>query len=370
MLYRISVSFSLKFNFRKCCSKNFSRERKYCGSLWAKRGNHWLLWGLEKSASDGSGSRAGEKKVGQRCRNMILCFLAKIPHVTAYSDQSLRRGQTETTMAKPKKTKAPSKPARKPEDPEKREKRLQKLAEYRRRPEAREKQRVLMAERRAAVKARRRQWDPPKKSTSVVHDAAIIHDTPVSPSQEQLPEDGDASITSAEHVAIHMLLELADATGPKSQGLYVSSSSHHSSLEAVQQERIYYRRVDPVFITEKLPPNASPSKLQKKLYRDLGILGPLNWVQQAQMHVATLGLSGSSVEEADDLMVPVDNRGPSFLTMGSRRWERIWEWREGVEHEIAGGEQSENEMDWVDDAERVSRRQPCEGGLGNTELLP
>ncbi|KAJ7690303.1 hypothetical protein B0H16DRAFT_1473951 [Mycena metata] len=277
-------------------------------------------------------------------------------------------------MAKGKKTPAASKRARKygktrrwPEDPEQREKRLQRLAEYRRRPEAREKQRVLMAERRAAVKARRRQWDPPKKIKSVAPDTQ----TPVvNPPQERSPEP-DPSITSAEHVAIHMLLELADATGPMSQGtppppsnvgaqdfvaddpmLPSSNSSHHSSLQAVQEERIYYRRVDPVFITEKLPPNASPSKLQKKLYRDLGIVGPLNWVQQAQMHVATLALSGSSVDEADDLMVPVDNRGPSFLTMGSRRWERIWEWREGIEHEMVDGEGSGNEMDWDDDARR------------------
>ncbi|KAJ7721326.1 hypothetical protein B0H16DRAFT_1473981 [Mycena metata] len=295
-------------------------------------------------------------------------------------------------MAKGKKTPAASKRARKygktrrwPEDPEQREKRLQRLAEYRRRPEAREKQRVLMAERRAAVKARRRQWDPPKKIKSVAPDTQ----TPVvNPPQERSPEP-DPSITSAEHVAIHMLLELADATGPMSQGcakqlgievpLINIVPQHTTASIECRSTRLCGGRSHasefkfvPPFLTpsgprrahllpprrssfhhgEKLPPNASPSKLQKKLYRDLGIVGPLNWVQQAQMHVATLALSGSSVDEADDLMVPVDNRGPSFLTMGSRRWERIWEWREGIEHEMVDGEGSGNEMDWDDDARR------------------
>ncbi|KAJ7733912.1 hypothetical protein B0H16DRAFT_1467798 [Mycena metata] len=232
-------------------------------------------------------------------------------------------------MAKGKRTTAPSKQAKK-------------------RPEAREKQRILMAERRAAVKARRRQWDPPKKIKSVVHDTNAPN-TPVLPPQDRPEPDGDASITSAEHVAIHMLLEMADATGPgtpppgsdsepATQDFVAddpmlpsaSASSRHSSLEAVKKHPVR-QHADATFTSQPLPPNVSPpTKLQKKVYRELGVLGPLTYIQRVQIHVATLADSGSSINDVDDDEIP---EGPSFLTMSTQRWERIWAWREGVQTE-------------------------------------
>ncbi|KAJ7033995.1 hypothetical protein C8F04DRAFT_1183742 [Mycena alexandri] len=237
--------------------------------------------------------------------------------------------------------------------------------------EAREKQRLLMVERRAAAKAHRRQWDPPKKIKLVPHDT----DSPmayVSPEQPLEPAPlmdcqivGDASITSAEHLAIGVLLEMADAMTPGTPPPASDSEgqdfppdnpmlppeepnspcvtpSHHSSLEAVEQEPIRRRHIDEAFTTEKLPPNvALLNSLQKKLDRELGLFGPLTWVQQFQMHVATLADSGSSIDDVEDV-IAVDDRGPSFLTMSTQRWEQVWEWRQGIQ----------NDTEWDADAQR------------------
>ncbi|KAJ7744333.1 hypothetical protein B0H16DRAFT_1463202 [Mycena metata] len=293
-----------------------------------------------------------------------------------------KKAHLQTTMAKGKTMQAPSKRVKKcattqrPEDPQQREKRLKRLAEYRSRPEAREKQRLLIAERRAAVKARRRQWDPPKKIKSMAPDI----DAPLA-SPERPPEAadsprpsvcGDPSITSAEQVAIHMLLELGDTAGPKPRGtppppsegqeivaedpMVPHTSSRHSSLEAVEQAPIRRRPIDAIFITDKLdrhadsvfidklPPNASPaSQLQKKIQRDLGVLGLLTWVQQAQIHVATLGLPGS-LANVEDLSLPVVDRRSSFLTMKS---QCIRQWREGVRNE-----ETEGELEWDAEEQR------------------
>ncbi|KAJ7721147.1 hypothetical protein B0H16DRAFT_1738471 [Mycena metata] len=252
----------------------------------------------------------------------------------------------------------------KPEDPQQREKRLKRLAEYRSRPGAREKQKLLMAERRAAVKARGCQWDPPKKIKSVVPDVNAPLASPELPPEADSPRPsvcGDPSITSAEQVAIHMLLELGDTAGPKTPGQEIvveepqvsHTSSHHSSLEAVEQAPIRRRPIDAIFITDKLdrhadsvftdklPPNASPaSQLQKKMQRDLGVLGPLTWVQQAQIHVATLGLPGSSAN-VEDLSLPVVGRRQSLKS------ECIRQWREGVRNE-----ETEGELQWDAEEQR------------------
>ncbi|KAJ7774083.1 hypothetical protein B0H16DRAFT_1450886 [Mycena metata] len=208
----------------------------------------------------------------------------------------------------------------------------------------------------AAVKARRRQWDPPKKNKPVAPDmeAPFVSSPPeraLDPMDSPVP--GDALITSAEHIAIHMLLEMADATGPKSQGTGPPPSDSAAPDVIADDDPMLpsFKCCLYIYTDEKLPPNVSPpSKLQQKLYRELDMLGPLTWVQQAQIHVATLGLSGSSVDEADDLSVPVDTRGPSFLTMRSQRWEHIWEWRKGGQD--GGGWDEVDEPPWDAEAQR------------------
>ncbi|KAJ7772388.1 hypothetical protein B0H16DRAFT_1451465 [Mycena metata] len=220
--------------------------------------------------------------------------------------------------------------------------------------------------------ARRRQWDPPKKTKSV---APHIDAPSAFASPEQRPEVADSprpsvcgapSITPAEQVAIHMLLELADTVpktpSPPSEEIAAQDAivpsrntpSQYSSLEAVDQAPIRRRPVDAIFITdkldrradlvfiEKLPPNASPaSELQKKVQRDLGVLGPLTWVQQAQIHVATLGKLPGSSANVEDLPSTVVGRGPSFKSQSIR------EWREGVHNET-----TELEMEWDAEAQR------------------
>ncbi|KAJ6543174.1 hypothetical protein B0H19DRAFT_1077185 [Mycena capillaripes] len=269
---------------------------------------------------------------------------------------------------------------------EKAERRRQTTAAYHQRPDVREKQRVRMAEKRAAVKARRRQWDPPKKNKMGSAKSASL--TPTSPplttsaknphphsiESESDPTglvnsnadvDHDADIvwlTSAERFALDVLMEMGEARseriealatkyGPKpppssaapfdgdggdsllelalelSSQSSVASHSRHSSVAAVHEDPINARRgQQSCYSTEPLARNVAPAThLQKKLQREVGLIGPLTAVQQAQVLVSDLARSlTASVSDDDGAEIATRVHGSS---MSSERWERVWNWR-------------------------------------------
>ncbi|KAJ7145476.1 hypothetical protein C8R46DRAFT_1232031 [Mycena filopes] len=223
-----------------------------------------------------------------------------------------RRGTTQT-------------PQELEEEEQKREKKRKWAAEYRKRPEAVEKQRVLMAQRRAAVKAKRRQWDPPKKA-KVSRPASPVTEA----SNESRVSHDDASLTAAEHFAFQLLATISpggasekavdvslnegrtqpcqdllldeqetDLVGshvdvvsnlgsqPSSDSDYVSM---RSSLRAVNEHPVRGLRGDwETAFVDKLPFYASPiDPLEKKIQRELGIIGPLTGIQQVQVAAAKL----------------------------------------------------------------------------------
>ncbi|KAJ7019533.1 hypothetical protein C8F04DRAFT_1197583 [Mycena alexandri] len=260
-------------------------------------------------------------------------------------------------MTKTKRTKAPSKPTRKPEDPDQRAKHLQRLAEYRSRPEAREKQRLLMAESRAAAKAHRRQWDPPKKIKLVPHDtdSPMAYVSPEQPLEPAPPMDcqivGDASITSAEHLAIgrrRLHRTRKDRIFHPTIPCFRRKNQIHLLLPTIPPLKPLSKSPSGADASTKLSPpkNSRLTSLRsthcrRKSIGSLVYSAPLTWVQQFQMHVATLADSGSSIDDVEDV-IAVDDRGPSFLTMSTQRWEQVWEWRQGIE----------NDTEWDADAQR------------------
>ncbi|KAJ7768987.1 hypothetical protein B0H16DRAFT_1452911 [Mycena metata] len=216
-----------------------------------------------------------------------------------------------------------------------------------------EKQRLLMAQRRAAVKAKRRQWDPPKRVTEPVGPQSVSSASSVGPDHQ--PEDHaigadtpNILITDSEHFALNTLLDLArtarllgedartsdldNEDRPVDSGIDLppgwepvdnsSEQSVHSSLEAVEKEPIDRRPGDwENAFTKELPFYAQPpNSAQRKMQRELGLIGPLTGTQQMQVVAASLGdpLDGN-VSEPEHIPKP---------SLGQQRRNRILEWRE------------------------------------------
>ncbi|KAJ6534404.1 hypothetical protein B0H19DRAFT_1080879 [Mycena capillaripes] len=212
----------------------------------------------------------------------------------------------------------------------------------------------------AAVKARRRQWDPPEKPKhSVRRNTPELPCTlpPTSPTGEPVfdhARDPDAnvdvaspisnqnaevvSLTSAERFALGVLAEMAEARTSLTKRIEVSSESAadfdhpmvpdsdsdgvdsilekaiqlslpsvlspslHSSVTAVNDAPITQPRGNSCcYTTEKLPPYISPAtRLQKKHQREVGLMGPLTGVQQAQIAVVDLARSLSENDVNDE----------------------------------------------------------------------
>ncbi|KAJ7480531.1 hypothetical protein B0H11DRAFT_2280540 [Mycena galericulata] len=265
---------------------------------------------------------------------------------------------------------------------EKREKRRQKSAEYRRC--------LLVAERRAAIKARRRQWDPPKKAKAAACEELLRGPSPLASAvncsgvaRSNIICDSDAEdvsyLTSAEQFALSVLVEMSEArvaeagvaeqivaltgkyglvlkppppaapSAQVSRSPYVNSDgvdsvlelamqlssissrppSHHSSAAAVQEEPVrdpWNPHPGPRY-ERTLPAYASPATpLQKKIHRELGLLGPLTPVQLAQIDVGALAdsVSENQAEMWLDENPETDVWRSCLTTEGI---QRIWKWR-------------------------------------------
>ncbi|KAJ6516538.1 hypothetical protein C8R47DRAFT_1063240 [Mycena vitilis] len=241
-----------------------------------------------------------------------------------------------------------------------------------RKSEVLEKDRLRVARRRGAVKARRRQWDPPPKPRmdppGDLEDDYFDsgEDEPV-PVETQAKLSEDASLTPAEHFALAVLTDMANTrviddnavesitalTGkygpprispvaydcPVFVQPYVNSDgvdsvlemanqlssdaspSHHSSVSAVNEEAVSIPRGSKSRYLKRLPPYVSPATpLQKKVQRELGVIGPLTDIQQAQIATAEL----CEMYWGEDPDPPVVIAAP-FLS--SQRWEHICRWR-------------------------------------------
>ncbi|KAJ7763847.1 hypothetical protein B0H16DRAFT_1455096 [Mycena metata] len=242
-------------------------------------------------------------------------------------------------------------------DEDKREKQRQWAAEYRKRPQNVEKQRLLMAKRRAAVKAKRQQWDPPKKARQPEAPASASSAVPDDQPDNRAIDSGTPliSLTAPERFALETLLKLSqpapslteatrtpeapeildDEDRPVESGIVPEGRevldhgddssellSFHSSLEAVNKEPIHRRLGDweNVFAKE-LPFYARPaSSAQKKIQRELGVIGPLTGTQQMQITAAALGDPfDGNLPELDVVVEP---------SLSQQRWDRILEWRD------------------------------------------
>ncbi|KAF8180928.1 hypothetical protein K438DRAFT_1841487, partial [Mycena galopus ATCC 62051] len=212
----------------------------------------------------------------------------------------------------------------------------------------REKQRIIMAERRAAVKARRRQWDPPKPA----------------PSENQLPPDAvnfqlhnvvsDVAtripLTPAEQFALGVLSEMAAgremgsrtharhtdgdrsvvSAGTLSYGSVGSRERGSSkSIQAVFFEPRTKRYPTGAFVYRMLPPYVCPpTPLQKRMWYELGQVGPLTAVQELQMMVMNLA-NPIGEDDYSDIETP-DDPGPY---LSSERRKTIRGWRQHPEYE-------------------------------------
>ncbi|KAJ7860148.1 hypothetical protein B0H13DRAFT_2355754 [Mycena leptocephala] len=272
---------------------------------------------------------------------------------------------------------------------QRRAKRREWVRQYRKRPEVLEKHRNNMAERRATVQALRRQWDPPKKVKPVLPN---IPDTPRTErdasSNSNLSNDDIVLLTSAERFAIAVLSGMVEAHAVEAQvgerisaltlkygpspasplptdsdsrgvgdrsgnsdgvdsvlerAMQLSSRSNFtsrhspsraSSVVGVNEEAINKPKEQPESPwwmpgDYGLPAYASPATpAQKKIRRELGVIGPLTPVQQAQVMASMLEDHQLSVgglsEIADTVPAP---------WLSTARWERIWKWRREIEHD-------------------------------------
>ncbi|KAF8187856.1 hypothetical protein K438DRAFT_1764566 [Mycena galopus ATCC 62051] len=226
-----------------------------------------------------------------------------------------------------------------------REKRRKDQAKYRQRPEYQEKQRILMAQRRAAVKARRRQWDPPKKlkspelaepSENGSHDSVETLD-PYADSNNR--NAAVAGLTSAEWCALEVLSELRNGTSepvdPNGQmpatfvdPMRSNSPSRASSVAAAHEEpvRTRYQETFVSCRSKPLPRYVTPeTALQKKMRRELGILGSLSHIQAVQLQAFKLRKPTKYPEDFYGINPPLPSEGP-FLS--SVRWNAVSEWRQ------------------------------------------
>jgi hypothetical protein len=99
-----------------------------------------------------------------------------------------------------------------------------------------------------------------------------------------------------------------------------------------------------------LPAYASPATpAQKKIRRELGVIGPLTPVQQAQVMASMLenplSTQGSDGEIGDSVCAP---------WLSTARWERVWQWRRAIE----------DDADW----DAAARRAFAEATLCRREL--
>ncbi|KAJ7300371.1 hypothetical protein DFH08DRAFT_979718 [Mycena albidolilacea] len=235
---------------------------------------------------------------------------------------------------------------------ESKEKAWQRKARYRAKPEARAKQAALMAERRATVKQRRRQWDPPNRPRPVVA-------SPTTP--QYLPSVQDlaavnVTLTPAEEFALSALMGMAATQDSLTRNLPAvateppiicddlksdifllpsRSPSRESSVHAVFEQRVVKQPEDDrVFAPSLLPAYASPaSSLQKKVFRETGLLGPLTGVQRVQWIASRLQDPDDEID--DDEILPAPVLGGN---LSSERWQGIRSWRRHhMEYETAWG---------------------------------
>ncbi|KAJ7749739.1 hypothetical protein B0H16DRAFT_1461137 [Mycena metata] len=222
---------------------------------------------------------------------------------------------------------------------------------------------------RGAVKAKRRQWDPPKKARQPDAPASASGPAPDDQPDNCAIDPGPLiSLTEPERFALDTLLELSQPAPPLAEAMrtpeppetlddedrpvesgidlpegrevldhsdgpcvsYCASRltlwsellTFHSSLEAVNQEPIHRRLGDweNVFAKE-LPFYARPaSSAQKKIQRELGVIGPLTGTQQMQIAAAALGDPfDGDLPELDVVVEPY---------LSQQRWDRILQWRE------------------------------------------
>ncbi|KAJ7803349.1 hypothetical protein B0H14DRAFT_2613373 [Mycena olivaceomarginata] len=223
-----------------------------------------------------------------------------------------------------------------------------------RKPEAREKQAALMAERRsqssATAKEHRRQWDPPKRPHPVVSSPI----TPRSSPSAQHLAAVDVSLTPAEEFALSALMGMAATQDSPTRNLPAvptkppiicddltsdmcslpsRSPSRESSVHAVFEHRVVKQPEDDrVFAPSMLPPYASPaSPLQKKVFRETGLLGPLTGVQHVQWIASRLQYPDDEID--DDEILPDPVLGGN---LSSERWQGIRSWRRHhMEYETA-----------------------------------
>ncbi|KAF8200611.1 hypothetical protein K438DRAFT_1822323 [Mycena galopus ATCC 62051] len=233
-----------------------------------------------------------------------------------------------------------SKP-RKPRSIVSKQKRLERDKKHREQPGVCEKQRIIMAERRAAVKARRRQWDPEKPA----------------PSENQLPPNAvnlqlhdivsnaatGRSLAPAEKCALGVLSEMAAiremdsrtharytdgdrsvvSVGTLSYGSVASLERGSSkSIQAVFFQPMTKRYPTGAFIYHMLPPYVCPpTLLQKRMWYELGQVGPLTAVQELQMMVMNLA-NPIGDNDYSDIETP-DDPAP-YLSSERRKTIRVW----------------------------------------------
>ncbi|KAF7346300.1 hypothetical protein MSAN_01857400 [Mycena sanguinolenta] len=252
--------------------------------------------------------------------------------------------------------------------PEAKRKRRERDAKRRQLPGVLEKQRLVMAERRAAIKARRRQWDPPKISrppTAPRRNSSAS----ISLRNSETPEAdlGDTglvamTLTPAEQFAVGVLAEMAavrSTDGPvlgygarhlisesASDFSSVSSLSFGSSNEAVFEERVRSTLPYGTYANERLPPYVTPpTRLQKKIWRDLGKIGPLTSIQEDQLIVTKLAdpMTKREWREFGDAFQSNYPVVASHLSSERRRRIHIWRrqsvldttWDENTQREFA-----------------------------------
>ncbi|KAJ6456984.1 hypothetical protein C8R45DRAFT_1110764 [Mycena sanguinolenta] len=245
--------------------------------------------------------------------------------------------------------------------PDAKEKRRQRDAKRRQIPGVLEKQRLLMAERRAAVKARRRQWDPPKnprKKTSQLTSPLPL-DADIGPSPAELdvePVTARDELTSAEQFALSVLSEMAAARSESVLGhedrQFGPTTGQVPSLGSLCERFLWYFR-HTIFgafklgilriFNQPLPPYVNqPTPVQKKIWRDLGKIGPLNFVQQQQLIVTKLWepMTVLEWEQADELP-PVPVVAPQ---LSSQRRKTILKWRRQPDYDTTWDETAQREF--------------------------
>ncbi|KAF8146483.1 hypothetical protein K438DRAFT_1869262 [Mycena galopus ATCC 62051] len=258
-----------------------------------------------------------------------------------------------------KRKKEPDAPKpRKPRSTVSKEKRRERDRKHRMEEGVREKQRIIMAERRAAVKARRRQWDPPKHAPSEnqphppspvasiqsvpshlddgVPDAASFQlDNGVSDAATRIP------LTLAEQCALGVLSEMAAvrqmdisidprhtdgdrsvvSVGTLSYGSVASRDRGSKSIQAVFFQPMTKRYPTGAFVYHMLPPYVCPpTPLQKRMWYELGQVGPLTAVQELQMMV--MNLANPIGDDYSDIETP-DDPAP-YLSSERRKTIRVW----------------------------------------------